>query len=174
MCDCVDSYKPTDVIHFWFPQTCSKFCWWWFQNGPVLDNTLKEKVFFFTSEEDEKNWEPVRQRGRVKIGHFWDEDREAQMEMVLTGTRQIDGSRDSKTFRLCHQNVIKLYIIFWFFFLIARALLLVVSKLSVRQKSKFWKKAVSSASSLQVWGVETLFFIILFNFFYSCGTSSLK
>lgn len=158
-CVTVDSYKPTDVTPLWFPQACSRFCWWRFQNGPVLDNTLKEKVFFFerkslflcewgewkelgtsTSEGESTGWTFLGRR----LGR--------QMKMVLMGTRQIDGPRHSRTFRLWHQNVIKLYINWFFFFLIDRALLLVASKL--------WREAVSSASSLQVWGLETVFFII--------------
>lgn len=63
-----------------------------------------------------------------------------KMKAALRGTRQIDGSRDSRIFRLRYQNVMKLYTN-CFFPLLIGLLLLVVSKFSMRQKSKFWRKA---------------------------------
>lgn len=92
-------------------------------------------------------------RGRVfgtEIGKV-DEDGGDRHEAERT-----DGARDSRTFRLRHKKVQEKRDVNCFF-LIDRALLL----FRMGQKSRFERETASSASSLQVSGLGTLF---LFSF----------
>lgn len=84
-----------------------------------------------------------------------------KMKAVRRGTRQIDGSRDSRIFRLRYRNVMKLYTNCFFSPLLI-GLLLLVSCVKVFHEAKVQVLEKSISSGLRFGN----FFIIIIFFFF--------
>lgn len=179
MCDYADSSKPTDGIPLWFPQTCFSFLQMALSEWTRPQHHAERKSLLLcewgewtelgtsTSEGENTGWTCVEQRWR-------------QMEMVLRGTRQIDGSRDSRIFRLRYQNVMKLYTnvtvcnCIQFFSLLIGLCCQLCQSFPWGKSPTFGEKHLFSLIIAGLRFGNFGFYYYIYILFYCCGTSSLR